>query len=299
MNVLIVDDQRLMREISKAVVESMGHTVFEAKNGEEALEIVQAEKIDLLLLDVEMPGINGFQTAKLIRDISAIWFPIIFLSAKVEIEFFVEGIRSGGDVYLYKPVIPEVLEAMIKAMERIVISQEELHHAKVKMERLAHRDKLTGLVNRRGFDNAISLELTKAKRDKTPLTIMMIDVDQFKQYNDNYGHQAGDDCLRRVAQQLEKALCRGFDIVARYGGEEFAIILPNTSLEQAKVVSTRIVQQMAEANIPHEFSMVADHVTISGGMAELDQHDTAKELVEAADKKLYLAKENGRNQVYA
>ena len=116
-----------------------------------------------MLLDVEMPGINGFQTAKLIRDLNPIWFPIIFISAKTDTEFFVEGIRSGGDAYLYKPVVPEVLESMIKAMERIVSTQDELHHAKVKMEQLAHRDVLTGLVNRRGFDNAIELECDKAK----------------------------------------------------------------------------------------------------------------------------------------
>lgn len=297
MNVLIVDDQRVMREISKSVVSSMGHACLEAENGEDAIAIIQSEKVDLMLLDVEMPGINGFQTAKLIREQSNIWFPIIFLSAKTDAEFFVEGIRSGGDAYLFKPVVPEVLGAMVKAMERIVNAQDELHHAKVKMEQLAHRDALTGLVNRRGFDNAINLEFDKAKADKTPLTLMMLDVDHFKQYNDNYGHQAGDDCLVCVARVLEKTLCREFDMVARYGGEEFSVILPNTPLAEANIVAERIVAQMAQANIPHEYSSAAKHVTVSGGMVQLHQHQSPADLIEVADKQLYQAKNQGRNQV--
>lgn len=297
MNVLIVDDQRVMREISKSVVSSMGHQVMEAENGEEAIGVTQTEKVDLILLDVEMPGINGFQTAKMIRNLNSIWFPIIFLSAKTDTEFFVEGIQSGGDAYLYKPVVPEVLESMIRAMERIVSSQEELHRAKVKMERLAHRDVLTGLVNRRGFDNAIKLEFDKAKQDKSPLTVMMIDVDHFKQYNDNYGHQAGDACLQIVAKGLQAALCREQDLVARYGGEEFSVILPNTSITDAKIVANRIIERVAETKVPHEYSSAADHVTVSGGMVALDEHESVEALIEAADKNLYLAKEGGRNQV--
>lgn len=296
MNILIVDDQRVMREISKAIVSEMGHTALEAENGEMALGVTQLEKVDLILLDVEMPGINGFKTAEIIRSLHKNWFPIIFLSAKTDTEFFVEGIRSGGDAYLYKPVVPEVLESMVRSMERIVTSQEELHRAKVNMELLAHRDALTGLVNRRGFDNAIQLEFDKAKQDKSPLTLMMLDVDHFKKFNDHYGHQAGDDCLKLIAKQLKKALCRERDIIARYGGEEFAMILPDTTLENAQVVAQRVIDCVAEAQIPHEHSDTASNVTVSGGMVQLGEHASVKELIEDADQRLYQAKEGGRNK---
>ena len=297
MNILIVDDQRVMREIVKTVVSQLGHWPLEADSGEEALELVSQQKIDMLLLDVEMPGINGFETARAIRQQTPHWFPIVFLSAKTETEFFVAGIQSGGDAYLYKPVVPDVLAAMIRAMERIVNSQEELHRAKVKMEKLAHRDALTGAVNRRGFDNAIQLEFEKAKADKQPLAMMMIDVDHFKLFNDNYGHQAGDDCLRQLASQLESALCREQDILARYGGEEFAVILPETDIAGAKLVAERLEKAVAKLAIPHEFSSCADRVTMSIGLVLLGGHASAAEFIEAADQKLYQAKTAGRNRV--
>lgn len=296
MNVLIVDDQRVMRQISKAIISEMGHTALEAENGEMALGITQLEKVDLILLDVEMPGINGFKTAQMIRGLHKNWFPIIFLSAKTDTEFFVEGIRSGGDAYLFKPIVPEVLESMVKAMERIVTSQEELHRAKVNMELLAHRDALTTLVNRRGFDNAIELEFDKAKRDKSPLTLLMIDVDHFKKYNDNYGHQAGDECLKAIAKHLAKALFRERDIVARFGGEEFAVILPDTTRENALIIANRIIDSFADAKILHEYSSVSNQVTVSGGIMQFSDHPTCKSLIEQADKRLYEAKQKGRNQ---
>lgn len=297
MNVLIVDDQRVMREIVKMVVAKFGHEVLEADCGERALELVNQEKVDIVLLDVEMPGLNGFETAKAIREAHPVWFPIIFLSAKTESEFFVEGIRSGGDVYLHKPVVPEVLEAMVNAMHRIVVSQEELHRANVQMELYAHRDDLTGLVNRRGFDRGVELEFDKAKIEHSPLSLIMIDVDHFKDYNDNHGHVKGDECLRAVAGVLKKAVCREADVIARYGGEEFIIILPNTSLEHAKIVANRIMLFLEEAQIPHGYSAVSDYITVSGGMVQLQDHEHVSALIQEADAKLYDSKSAGRNRI--
>lgn len=287
-----------MREITKLIVSRVGHEVYEADGGEQALALLQEEKIDLILLDVEMPRMNGFEVAKAIRQACPIWFPIIFLSAKTESEFFVEGIRSGGDVYLHKPVVPEVLEAMINAMQRIADAQNELHRAKVKMELFAHCDGLTGLVNRRGFDRGLALEFDKAREQGWPLSLLMLDVDHFKLFNDTHGHVNGDDCLKQVAGLLKQAICRNADILARYGGEEFAIVLPNTSLEHAKVVADRIQQLFIEAQIPHGCSNISDFVTISGGMVEIDDaHVDAFDLVQAADDKLYDAKNSGRNRI--
>ena len=299
MKVLIVDDQRSMRMISQSVVQDMGHETLEAPSGQEAIDACNREKVDLILMDVEMPGLSGFETAKVIREQNSIWFPIIFVSAKTDPKFFVEGIKSGGDIYLFKPIIPEVLQSMIKAMERIASYQEELHGAKIQMELLAHRDQLTGLVNRRGLDNAIELEFNKAKKDKSPLSIIMVDVDQFKPFNDNRGHQEGDDCLAIVGSTLQKAMCRPSDIVARYGGEEFVIILPNTDTDGALLVGERVTLAFTELAYPHNHSTVAPHVTVSGGIAELKHQQSAAELIKEADSTLYLAKDTGRNKIIA
>jgi diguanylate cyclase (GGDEF)-like protein len=297
MNVLVVDDQKSMRMLSAAVVGSLGHQVQEASCGDDAILACQQDNIDLVLLDVEMPGINGFTTAMKIREQAADWFPIIFVSAKTGSKFFVEGIRSGGDMYLFKPIVPEVLEAMIKAMERIALTQEKLHYAKLEMEQIAHRDALTGLVNRRGFDKAMMLELNKAIKEKSPLTLILIDIDQFKPFNDHYGHPAGDACLVEGGKLLHGAMYREWDVAARYGGEEFAIILPNTGGPDAAIVAKRVIEAFATRDYPHEFSDAASYVTVSGGLVILDQQKTPAELLAVADARLYKAKQQGRNRI--
>lgn len=297
MKVLVVDDQRSMRMITSSIAQSLGHEVLEAACGQEAIDICLAEKVDLILMDVEMPGLNGFETTKIIREQTDIWFPIIFVSAKTDPKFFSEGIKSGGDIYLFKPIVPEVLESMIKAMQRIASIQEELHSTKVKMELLAHQDKLTGLVNRRGFDKALELEFSHAKTAKAPLSLIMLDVDHFKPFNDHYGHQAGDDCLTEVGSILKKAMCRPDDIVARYGGEEFAIILPDTAVEHAIDIGKRIVGAFKALNYPHEYSSTASYLTVSGGIGGMNSCQSSVELVQAADKALYQVKKTGRNRI--
>lgn len=297
MKVLIVDDQRSMRMVSSAVVSSLGHAVVEASAGQEAVDICASQKIDLVLMDVEMPGLDGFEATKKIRDANSTWFPIIFVSAKTDPKFFSEGIRSGGDIYLFKPIVPEVLESMIHAMERLVNIQDELHGTKVKMELLAYQDQLTGLVNRRGFDKAMALEFQRAQKQKSPLSIIMVDVDQFKPFNDNYGHQAGDDCLKEVASILKKSACRATDIVTRYGGEEFALVLPNTTAKDAEKLGQRIVESFKECAYPHAHSTVEPYVTVSGGVAELSKHAAIEDLIKDADETLYIVKESGRNRI--
>ncbi len=297
MRVLIVDDQRSIRMVSSSVVSSLGHDVIEASCGQDAVYICENEKVDLILMDVEMPGMNGFETTKHIRQESSSWFPIIFVSAKTDPKFFSEGIKSGGDIYLFKPIVPEVLESMIHAMERIVNIQDELHGTKVKMELLAYQDGLTGLVNRRGFDKALALEFDYARKEKSPLSVIMLDVDHFKPFNDNYGHQAGDECLKAVSKVLKAAACRTTDIVTRYGGEEFALILPNTNIAQAEVVGERIIGAFKELAYPHGYSSVESYITVSGGIAQLQDQDSAKALIESADKRLFAVKESGRNRI--
>lgn len=296
MKVLIVDDQRSMRIVCSSIVKSLGHDVIEASCGEEAIDTCRDEKVDLILMDVEMPGMSGFEATKRIREFSHNWFPIIFISAMTETKFFAEGIRSGGDIYLFKPIVKEVLESMINAMHRIARIQSELHSTKVRMEILAHQDALTSLINRRGFDNAIALEMTQAATDKAPLSMVMLDIDHFKSYNDFYGHQEGDSCLKQVSQVLKSSICRPQDIVARYGGEEFAVVLPNTRSEHAAIVVKRLMEGLQERALPHEKSDTADVITVSCGIAQMQAGDTPEMLIERADQALYQAKDQGRNR---
>ncbi len=298
MRVLVVDDQKSMRMITGSILDQMGHEVVEADNGETAIETCSREDIDLVLLDVEMPGVNGFDAAQAIRKRSKYWFPIVFLSAQTDSEFFLRGIRSGGDIYLFKPIVPEVLQAMISAMERISQSHKSLQNSKAKLESIAYKDALTGLVNRRGFDETLELEFEKAQHDDTTLSLMLVDVDKFKPFNDNLGHPAGDACLQNVAKLLQDSMCRDSDIVARYGGEEFGIILPNTELEGAMKVAERICDAFCNEKIPHGYSEVAEHVTVSGGLVSMSQDiQSISLLLEGADQKLYQAKEQGRARI--
>lgn len=296
MNVLIVDDQRSMRLLAASVVDSMGHQSTAVASGEEAIELCRGQNFDVVLMDVEMPGLSGFHTAQAIRREHDHWFPIIFISAKTDPRFFVEGIRSGGDIYLYKPIVPEVLESMINAMARISSYQRELHEAKIKMEILAHRDRLTGVLNRRGFENAMELEVARLGGATQALSVVLLDVDQFKQYNDNYGHAKGDECLKQVADVLTASICRQGDLVARHGGEEFILLLPETNLEQARIVADRVLTRFASVAIEHNYSSVARYVTVSGGVAEMLPGDGIEQVISAADKYLYAAKAQGRNR---
>lgn len=296
MKILVVDDQRSMRVLCSSIVKSLGHTVVEAETGQQAIDICQQEKVDLILMDVEMPEMNGFEATRLIRESVSTWFPIIFVSAMTDTKSFAEGIRSGGDMYLFKPIVKEVLESTINAMHRIAKIQAELHSTKVRMELLAHQDALTGLVNRRGFDNAMELELERSQGDKQPLSLIMLDIDYFKAFNDFYGHQQGDDCLAHVSSVLRRVACRPHDIVARYGGEEFAIILPNTKLEHAELVAQRILKALHKLAYRHEKSPIAEHVTVSCGLAQNQVGDQPAGLIQRADEALYQAKAQGRDR---
>ncbi len=298
MNVLLVEDSRAIRHLVTAYVEEVGHRVLSADSGESALELFDKERIDLVLMDIELPGIDGFETTRRMRArLSDTWLPIVFFSSNTSDQHFVEGIKAGGDAYLTKPVNGAVLQSMVKAMGRIALVQEQLQQANNELLRLAHIDALTELSNRRGFTMAYSREWGRASRENEPLSVALIDVDFFKAYNDLYGHLAGDDCLRCVAKALLQGLLRPVDIIARYGGEEFVVLLPNTALDGAKLVAERLREAVASQWLKHERSVTADHVTISIGVAAKEAGQRPEALLEKADKHLYQAKESGRNRV--
>ncbi|MCP4595637.1 diguanylate cyclase [Neptuniibacter sp.] len=298
MNILVVDDDRFIREIVSAVIQDADHSAVTASNDLEALEALEQGDIDLILMDVEMPGRNGFELTQAIRELySKHWFPIIFLSAASDEQHYEKGINAGGDDYLPKPVSPIILRAKIRAMERIANMKKELDDANTRLEKLSSQDPLTKLSNRRDLEVQLLKEWKRSHRDAETLSAIMLDIDFFKPYNDNYGHQQGDECLKSVAKILKGSLSRSHDIIARYGGEEFAIILPDTSYDGAKKVAENIIKMLAENKLPHEYSNVADHVTASIGISSTYFNPiTPNALLQQADQALYKAKENGRNR---
>mgnify|MGYP000385494478 CR=1 FL=1 len=299
MKILVVDDSKVIRLVIEECIVSTGHEVIHAETGELALSHLKENAVDLVLMDVEMPGMNGFETTAAIRKLdSEDWFPIIFLTTKQDDDSFTSGIKAGGDAYLPKPINPERLQGTITAMERIYNMRQQLKAAEKRLEHLAMYDQLTQLANRRNFDETLEKEFKLAKRNKSPLSVIISDIDFFKIYNDTYGHQKGDDCLAAVAKLIGETPQRPTDKACRYGGEEFTVILPDTDLQGGLEMSEKIRQAVFDANIQHEGSKAASCVTLSLGLATYQgQVHSGEELLKAADDALYRAKENGRNRV--
>lgn len=295
--VLIVNDSATQRAIIRAYLEPLGYTVQDARDGAEALDIVSTTRPHLILMDIEMPGLSGFDTCKAIRGfLQEDWIPIIYLSAHQQDKNLLEGFASGGDAYLTKPVQPAVLQAIVRAMLRIVTVQEELISTNKRLEEMAHYDVLTKVMNRRGFDNMFERMWKHHRRLNEPMTLAIIDVDYFKKFNDAYGHIEGDKCLRSIGEALNQTLMRPIDIAARYGGEEFALLLPGTAARDASVVINRLQEIIRNLHIPHRLSDVSDIITVSIGYAESSLCTNQEEFLSLVDKTLYTAKNNGRNQ---
>ncbi len=306
MKILIVDDSQAIRLLVAQCVVPFGHEVIEEETGEGAVKYVRDNTVDLALMDVEMPGINGFEATQQIRKLKGDegWFPIIFLTTKNDDDSYTQGFLAGGDAYLPKPINPLRLQLQITAMERIYYMrqklkqvQAELVEANTALLHLSMFDKLTGLANRRHFDQTLEKEYKLAKRKKEPLSIIICDIDFFKIYNDSYGHQVGDSCLELIGKCLQKAVGRPTDLACRYGGEEFIFILPNTHLQGASCFAEKVREAVAALAIEHSGSKVAPYVTLSLGVATYNgQYKSGEEITKAADEALYRAKEKGRNR---
>jgi diguanylate cyclase (GGDEF)-like protein len=304
--ILVVDDSRTVRASITQTLAKMGHSAVEAADGAAALDVYRREPVSLVLLDVSMPVMDGYETARALRSARHDeWIPIIFLSAHEGDQNLQRAIESGGDDYLVKPVSFVVLSAKIRAMQRIdemrqrlVAVSRDLAAANRELERLSRLDGLTGLANRRHFDAYLSQEMARARRTCDPVGLLLCDVDHFKAFNDRYGHQAGDDCLRQVAAAIASCCGRALDLAARYGGEELALILPSTPLSGLDKVAQDVVHAVGALQLPHLGSTTAPHVTVSvGGYALVPGPDTMPEdLISPADQALYRAKRLGRNR---
>ena len=302
MKILVVEDSPTLRQTMCAYIKRAGHTAVVAASGEEALQLVESSLVDLVFMDVEMPGLNGFETTKLMREsFGKHWVPIVFVTGHGDAASFEEGIEAGGDDYLIKPIHPVVIKAKIRALERISAMRDELRRLNRELEALSRQDGLTQLCNRRYFEEQAEKQWQILTRSQEPVAILMMDVDFFKKYNDSYGHIAGDRCLQTVASTLRETLHRPADIVARYGGEEFVALLPHTDLNGARTVAESMRRAVAKLAIAHNDSEVAGTVTLSIGCAATDtvRGVSLGEMIKQADRNLYQAKHKGRNRVEA
>lgn len=288
--ILIVDDERININILNSLLKT-DYKIMAATSGEQALKAAVDSLPDLILLDILMPGMDGHQVCRKLKSNPATHaIPIIFITAMGDAENETMGFALGAVDYISKPFNNAVVKARVGVHLRLK-RQNDL------LENLASMDPLTGVPNRRAFDLARSEEWRRCQREKLPISFVMIDVDRFKQYNDNYGHGAGDECLVRIAKAINNCIHRPGDLLARYGGEEFAGIMAGTHSAGALQMVQQFHAAVAELAIPHEHSKVAPHVTISVGVATTTRVDavTSDELSAAADRMLYQAKESGRN----
>ncbi|QDF97412.1 diguanylate cyclase response regulator [Azoarcus sp. DD4] len=310
MKVLVIEDTVTSATLVCHQLTKMGLVALHARDGESGIAMFKQERPDLILLDIIMPGMDGFEVARSIRELEGEgdWTPIIFLTARTSDDDLQRGIDVGGDDYLAKPVSEVVLKAKVRAMQRIaqmryslLVLTRKLDDANRELTRLSAVDGLTGIANRRRFDESLLREWRRAARGGLSLALLLVDVDSFKQFNDGYGHQVGDECLKAVARTLEQKLRRPTDLVARYGGEEFAAILPETSESGALAVAEAMRAGVEGLSITHRFSSAAPVVSISIGVATLipprGDDNGFIALLKAADEALYQAKAVGRNRV--
>jgi diguanylate cyclase (GGDEF)-like protein len=309
MKILLAEDTRSIAAVLQARLMAYGHEVELAENGQVACEKFIKSTPDLVLMDIEMPLMNGFEATNRIRAYEATqkwaWTPIIILTASDIPENLVTAIEAGADDYLVKGLSETVLKAKMKAMERIAAMSKQLSIANIQLEQQASIDGLTGLFNRRWMDLKVDSAWDECQRLQQSFALLMMDVDNFKKYNDRYGHQAGDSCLRSLAEAigtkvdaLNAAGITKDAFAARYGGEEFAVVIPGASKITAKLFSDSISEAIRKLAIPHDMNAEWGIVTLSiGGKCFEQTAGNPAIIFREADTALYLAKENGRNRV--
>lgn len=306
--ILIVDDNPTNLSVLSHALKDAGFKSRVAMDGESAIEQAIEDPPELILLDIQMPGIDGFETcARLKADPLTQEIPIVFITASADITHKVKGLSVGAVDYITKPFQHEEVIARVKVhltlrfLTRKVQEQAlSLQKANQELDRLAHLDGLTEVANRRRFDDYLEREWKRQAREQQHLSLILCDIDYFKPYNDHYGHQAGDLCLKQVAQTIKATLHRPSDLVARYGGEEFAIILPNTPSDGAFHIAESIRSNVKRLEIVHRKSQVSSYVTLSLGVSSQipAPKSSQNSLITLADKALYLAKEKGRDASY-
>ncbi len=305
--ILIVDDQIVSQRFLEKILTKNSYQVMTALNAKIALDIIKDNLPDLILLDIMMPDMNGYELcAHLKNNQTTKNIPIIFLTCLEGIEDKIKAFEIGGVDYIIKPYQQQEVIVRIETHLKIKRLQEQLEHqnnllqiANEKLKKLCVRDELTQIINRRGFEQTFKQEWYRMAREKQQLSLIICDIDYFKLYNDKYGHQQGDKCLKKVAQTINNCARRPADLVARYGGEEFVVILPNTPSEGAIHVAEFIQIKISQLEIPHEASKISQYVTLSLGISSMIPHLNYRpeNLLKSADQALYEAKDQGRNRL--
>lgn len=331
--ILVIDDQISNLDILAYFLNSQGAVVQTLSAGEQAVAVALKFQPDLILLDVMMPGQDGYTTCKALKQndkTSAI--PVIFASALTESHDKIKGFELGAIDYISKPLeLKEILARLVahlgvhrqknqlqnlnhKLQQEIQLrkretdilleNQTKLQANNKLLQKLATVDALTQVGNRRCFEHSLMIEWRRAIRERTPLSLIMCDVDNFKAYNDYYGHQRGDTCLQKIAHTLLQIFKRPSDLLCRYGGEEFSVILPNTPAPGAAHMAEKMRLAVSELNLDHQGISEQDTVSISVGVSSFQPNEYFSEsenklmlqkIIETSDKALYQAKSNGRN----
>jgi two-component system, cell cycle response regulator len=288
--IIVIDDEPSVRKLIKRLLERKGHFVDTAKTGEEGVSKILDNEYDIVITDMLLPGMDGMEVLKKIKEHTPD-IDVVLITGFGSIESAVSFMKAGALDYITKPINSDHLEIVIqKAIERkelIKAARERDLYFKMSLT-----DSLTGLFNHKYFQEQVQRQIVHSKRKTLSLSIMLIDIDDFKKVNDNFGHQTGDYVLQIISTSILKA-CRSHDTVARYGGEEFGVILPETDQEKARAVARRIQETIAG----YKFKNVTHPVTVSIGVSiyPLDGHETV-ELIRNADLALYHSKRTGKNR---
>jgi diguanylate cyclase (GGDEF)-like protein len=321
MSILIVDDSLVSRTFISDLLNEVGYTEqLLCESIEDAYEIIgfhdpetTRTDLELILLDINLPGKSGIDACQEISNHELFCdIPIIVISGADHLEGLEAAFTSGASDYITKPPSHAELLVRIRSAlrlktemnqrkareEDLLVLNNRLAEMNRELEKLSTTDSLTGLANRRSFNEFLSREWLREQRERQPFSVIMIDIDHFKNYNDHYGHLEGDVCLQKVAWALQSALCRPGDLLARYGGEEFVAILPHTDLQGAVELAENLHQRIRELELEHQASLVSSNVTVSAGIASVipNQNFSPSQVVAMADKALYAAKQAGRNQ---
>lgn len=290
---LIVDDEPINIRMLDAMLRD-DYDISVAASGEQALKRASMTPPDLILLDIQMSGMDGYEVCRRLKESEDTRnIPVIFITAKTDISEEIHGLELGAVDYITKPFHPTIVRVRLR-------NHLELKRQRDLLNRLSSLDGLTGIANRRYFDSYLTQEWSRTVRSADEISLIMIDVDHFKPFNDNYGHSAGDDCLKAISRALTEVVPRSTDLVARYGGEEFVCVLSSTGLEGAAKVAEKLRTNTEALAIPHAYSTTSPVVTISVGCATAKPGVTemlSTDLLLVADRQLYLAKKSGRNQV--
>lgn len=300
MKILAAEDNPVFQSMLRAILTKWGYEVIVAKDGNEALAVLEADNAPrLAILDWMMPGIDGVDVCRRVRAVGREpYIYILLLTARTDSEDLVEGIDSGADDYLTKPFNAPELRARLRAGQRILDLQEQLLAAREALRQEATHDSLTGLLNRHAILGVLQIETERAGRERLPLSILMADLDHFKQINDSHGHQCGDAVLREGAERMTSSI-RRYDSLGRYGGEEFLFVLPGCNAEGGLAQAERL--RLAFDSEPFRVGDRSLTVTCSIGVASRPPGlaGTIDELIRDADMALYAAKANGRNRCVA